>query len=311
MCRGIVGLFLLVAGCGKVGDPLPPFVRIPAAVRDLAVHQSGYSLVLTWTNPARNIDGSAATDLTQIRIRSNDSFVTTVTVTAAGQMQSYELPVGLALSRPHTFTVQAETARGKLSEISNTASITPVEVPGKVTGLKAVVDQRKITLYWGKPQDHPELADVYLVNRIDPPDEPAVVSENSYQDDRYQAGTTYTYGLTAARRLQNGMVPGAGPEPITVVAEDRTPPQAPSGLDVVLSDNGAFLTWTPNPETDLAGYRVFRSEGADGEFKLTADRLITTNAFIDTAYRSGLYYTVSAVDEFGNESARSVPFRGP
>src|SRR5207247_10469885 len=75
MFRGIVGLFLLVAGCGKVGDPLPPFVRIPAAVRDLAVHQSGYSLVLTWTNPARNIDGSAATDLTQIRIRSNDSFV--------------------------------------------------------------------------------------------------------------------------------------------------------------------------------------------------------------------------------------------
>src|SRR5205823_2251745 len=98
---------------------------------------------------------------------------------------------------------------------------------------------------------------------------------------------------------------------ITVVADDKTPPRAPSGLDVVASDDGAFLTWTANPETDLSGYRVFRSDGADGEFKPATDRLITTNAFIDTAYRSGVYYAVSAVDEFGNESAKSVPFRAP
>jgi fibronectin type 3 domain-containing protein len=311
MRHAIVGLFLLTAGCGKVGDPLPPFVRVPGAVRDLAVHQSGHNLILTWTNPARNIDGSAATDLKQIQIRSNDSVIATINVNAAGQTQSHEVPVDPTLLEQRTFTVRAETARGKLSETSNPASITPVEVPGKVAGLKAVVDQRKITLNWGKPQDHPELADVYRVNRIDPPDEPVVVMETSYEDDRYQAGRTYAYEITAVRRFQNGMVSGVGPEPITVLAEDRTPPQVPSGLDVVLSDTGAFVTWTANSEADLAGYRLFRSDRADGEFKLAADRLITTNAFIDSAYRAGSSYAVSAVDEFGNESARSGPFRVP
>src|SRR5262245_23387442 len=230
MRRAIVALTVLLSGCGKVGDPLPPFVRIPAPVKDLAVRQSGHNLVLTWTNPAKNIDGSAATDLDRILIRSNDSIIATVEVNGAGQMQSYQVPAGPVLVEQRTFTVLAETAPGKRSEASNPATITAVEVPGKVAGLRAVVDQRKISLRWEKPQEHPELAHVYLVNRIDPPDEPALISDTSYEDDQYQAGKTYAYEVTAARQFQDGTIPGIGPEPIKVLVEDRTPPQAPAGL---------------------------------------------------------------------------------
>ena len=73
---------------------------------------------------------------------------------------------------------------------------------------------------------------------------------------------------------------------------------------------GDFLTWAANEETDLAGYRVFRSDRPDSGF-MTVERLITTNAFFDPSSRSGVSYAVSAVDEFGNESERSAPLRAP
>jgi hypothetical protein len=107
------------------------------------------------------------------------------------------------------------------------------------------------------------------------------------------------------------LVLGLDPESITVTVQDKTPPGAPAGLDIVQSDTGGYLTWNPNPETDLAGYRVFRSESPNGEFRSLSDRMVMTNAFFDRSYLSGQYYRVAAVDEFGNESAMSAPLRAP
>ena len=312
MRRGIaLGLFLLLVGCGKEGAPLPPFIRIPEPVGDLAVNQSGSDLILTWTNPAKNIDGSGATDLAQVQIRSGDSIVARVNVNGPAQTQSHSLPADLATSGQFTFTLQVETARGKVSQISNPASVTAVEVPGKVTGLRAVVDQRRVTLYWERPKEHPEFADEYVVTRSEPVDEPHATSETRYEDNRYEAGKHHLYQVTAMRRVQAQTVPGLGAESIDVVVEDKVPPRVPAGLDIVPSDTGAFLTWTANIENDLAGYRVFRAEAANGDFKEVTSRVNTTNAFFDPGYRAGVYYAVSAVDEFGNESSKSAPFRAP
>jgi hypothetical protein len=158
--RGLlVLLFFFLSACGRVGDPLPPFIRIPEAVKDLAVTQNGYDLVLSWTNPPRYIDGSAATNLSLVHIRKNGEPLSTVKIEAAGQPQSYPTPVGPVVAGDHTFSLVVETTQGKFSQISNTASVTPVEVPGRITGLSARPDQRRIFLRWEKPEDHPELAD--------------------------------------------------------------------------------------------------------------------------------------------------------
>jgi hypothetical protein len=201
--------------------------------------------------------------------------------------------------------------QGKRSGASNAASITPVEVPGKVSQLHAVVDQRQVVLEWSKPVEHPELADAYIVTRNDMPGEPQIVSETRYEDVQYQPGKVLTYEVIAVRRVGENTVPGLSPEAVTLTVEDKTPPKGPTGLEIVQSDTGAYLTWSPNLETDLAGYRVFRSDRANGDFRPLSDHVISTNAFFDPSYRSGQYYRLTAIDEFGNESVTSDPVQGP
>src|SRR5262249_513333 len=113
------------SACGKVGDPQPPFIRIPEAVEDLNPTQTASNIVLPGTNPARNIDGSAATNLARVQIRRGENALATISVTEAGKSQfySYPLPIGASAN----FSVIVETSKGKLSKRSNVVSITAVD----------------------------------------------------------------------------------------------------------------------------------------------------------------------------------------
>ena len=97
---------------------------------------------------------------------------------------------------------------------------------------------------------------------------------------------------------------------IAVFAHDVFPPAAPSGLQAVFSGVGQApfvdLVWSPDTEADLAGYNVFRHEEGGQPVKLTSDP-VRAPAFRDSNVQSGkkYFYSVSAVDERNNESAKS------
>jgi hypothetical protein len=95
----------------------------------------------------------------------------------------------------------------------------------------------------------------------------------------------------------------------TFTMRDTTPPAAPSDLAVQTSGAGALrLTWTANTESDLAGYRVYRSPTAGGPYSLiSGTSLVSTGTYLDQNLEGGktYYYTVTAVDGSGNESPRS------
>jgi fibronectin type 3 domain-containing protein len=91
---------------------------------------------------------------------------------------------------------------------------------------------------------------------------------------------------------------------------DVFPPAVPSGLQAVASGVGQSpfidLIWAPDTDADLAGYNIYRYEEGGTAAKINAE-LVSTPAYRDAAVASGkrYFYTVSAVDQRGNESARS------
>jgi hypothetical protein len=58
----------LLAGCASPGDPTPRHPVVPAPVADLAAHQSGSEIVLTFTLPARSTDREALSEPPSVEI---------------------------------------------------------------------------------------------------------------------------------------------------------------------------------------------------------------------------------------------------
>jgi hypothetical protein len=59
---------LVAGGCGKKGPPLPPFVRIPAAVDTIDAARFGDDIYVTLTLPAENIDASLPADVARVDV---------------------------------------------------------------------------------------------------------------------------------------------------------------------------------------------------------------------------------------------------
>jgi hypothetical protein len=88
---------------------------------------------------------------------------------------------------------------------------------------------------------------------------------------------------------------------------DITAPATPTGLTSTSLDGQVDLSWDANTETDLAGYNVYQSTD-NVTFTKVNTSLITTTSYSVTGLTNGTtyYFTVSAVDTSGNESAQST-----
>jgi len=90
---------------------------------------------------------------------------------------------------------------------------------------------------------------------------------------------------------------------------DAAPPAAPSGLAAARDGGSVRVQWSANSEADLAGYKVYRANSAEGPFDAVSVNIVTTNEYVDTNIPAGaatLWYRVSAVDATDNESAQSA-----
>jgi hypothetical protein len=145
-----------------------------------------------------------------------------------------------------------------------------------------------------------------------------------FLDSQAELGATYQYVVRSVVTYDGQPLESSDSNLTEVTAKDLFPPSMPDGLIVTLipaqAATGNFpaspayleLSWAIAPEHDVAGYNVYRSETAGEAGKRQNADLLPTPAFRDMNGVPGhvYFYSVTAVDRAGNESAPSAPVQG-
>jgi len=253
-------------------------------------------------------------------------------------------PVAAAETRAHPggtllYLVRTRAAKKRASGDSNIVPVLMFPVPEAIALLQVRVTEPAIELSWTVPAhtsggDPISAFSGYRVYRgeLDPSSVEAATAdlskakwkspltllsasdETTYRDTLFDFGKTYLYIVRSAVLVDGNPLESSDSAPAIVSLRDTFPPAAPQNL-VAAALAGAKpgsvlvdLSWSINLETDLAGYRVYRSEQQDTRGALLTPDLLLAPAYSDTSVEPGhrYWYTVTAVDRAGNESEASA-----
>jgi hypothetical protein len=140
----------------------------------------------------------------------------------------------------------------------------------------------------------------------------------TFEDAQFEFGKTYVYSVRSVAGSGAEALESADSNLVTIAPRDTFPPAAPLGLVVAVvphqGDTPAHLefSWAISPETDVAGYNVYRGEQAGARGTRLNTELLLTPAFRDMNVQPGhrYFYAVTAVDRSGNESPASEAVSG-
>jgi len=118
--------------------------------------------------------------------------------------------------------------------------------------------------------------------------------------------------LTGYYRMQAYNSDGSGPYSIPKMKQlvDSIPPAIPLGLKAVADTTGLVrLTWIPNKDDDIFGYRVYRANSKNEEFSQLTSKAVKNPFYKDQISLKTLtkevYYKVAAIDQRQNQSVFS------
>ena len=245
----------------------------------------------------------------------------------AGARLTYEdtPPLHTADGRPVRLTYAVVTeGQSANSDLSNLVSIVPMDVPAPPSALTAAARREGVVLTWTAPDatisgaKNPVIAgyNVYRFPHGQPADEFATpanttpLSATTFTDNPPYGEHDYFVTALAAPgppRIESEPSPVAGAN-----FKDLVAPPPPTGLTALVETGAVRLVWDPVDAPDLAGYKVYRTEGTGieqlrpvGTIPLTPQLLTATN-YRDTGVNPGIsyYYEVVSVDKTGNESTK-------
>jgi len=238
------------------------------------------------------------------------------------------------------YRVRTRASRKRASVDSNTVFVQVAPVPQKIPVIESRVTESAVELSWAAPTTTSSGAPLtatlsYHVYRAEvdpaalkadeekhslaefksPPVLLATVITPSYQDTAFEFGKSYLYFVRSVITTNEIALESSDSQHVVITPRDTFPPATPQGLVAALLAGpapGTFvveLSWSINLETDLAGYRVYKSEQEGTKGQLVNADLLPTPVVRDTSVEPGhrYWYTVTAVDRAGNESPLCAP----
>jgi fibronectin type 3 domain-containing protein len=146
-----------------------------------------------------------------------------------------------------------------------------------------------------------ELVQLNAAHRLSPATPQA---GRTFSHDGLTNGTVYRYVVTAVDRAGNESVASTT---VDATPQDRTAPAPASALDATAGDSFVDLSWTKSSSSDVASYRVYRSESSPVTTLQLPLATVThpTASYTDVTAKNGTtyHYVVVAVDASGNSSA--------
>jgi hypothetical protein len=237
------------------------------------------------------------------------------------------------------YRVRARVSERKTSANSNEVTESLYPVPERISSLDVRMTENGVQLSWSPPTQTSggePLAKVeeYRVYRgeLNPASAGSAVKDTrqrswkapllqiaksqspEYVDGAMEDGKTYGYTVRSVVSAEGTLLESSDSDLKIITPKDIFPPAATQGLvAAVLPGERAGqvvvdLSWSINTEPDLAGYRVYRSEAEGSAGQMLTPELLPTPAYRDISVTAGkrYWYTITAVDRAGNESAPSA-----
>lgn len=326
----------LAASCGKKGPPRAPVPHGPLPPGGVEARQLGAEVRVAFTVPDRRgpQPSQALERIEVVRVEfppgqeppaDPDAFRRRGEVIAAsdlvGAPRSRESLSDRTLADATSgrvgwtlrYGVRVRDRRGRWSPLVVARDLVPVAPPPTPTRLSGEATADGVRLSWDAPSEGgPFRFHVYRAVAGEPmPERPLhrePLSESAYLDSEVETGRTYAYEIRTA--AGDGLPPreSVSSAPVRVVAADRFAPAPPGKLVAVQEGPRVRLFWNPGPESDLAGYRVYR-RSAEGEWVRVGTDPIDRPSFLDAEVVAGgnYAYRVTAIDRASppNESPAS------
>ena len=336
----LVATLSAALACGRKADIIVPGTILPEPVADLSAASADDGIILFWTIPNRSTSGQPLTDLAGFdilraempegkdgcpcqfaKVASIDIEYPKNAVVKGDKAAWTDRASGLRPGVMYVYKVVPVNTGAYAGRESGTATarlLNPFTTP---TDFAAVAGNASVKLGW-RPVLTLETASMFKdlvgfnVYRTQKPEgqlqsplnvEPLMGGE--FVDSGVKNGETYYYRITALRGSERPYTEGTPTGWVSATPSDKEPPAPPTGLQAVPGAGVVLLSWEPDMDEVISGYRLFRKGPEDKDMKPVLPRASRLITYKDTDVRPGASYTycVTTLDDATppNESGRS------